>query len=329
MRPVVSSGPSRASDPAERELKERAGRQRGSRDGDQTAGKRSSRARASARGAGGPNAVRVRRLARGADDGFSSPLVPGLKSSEDADRLAAEIAFASHRLTVMEDSPVGLWADVAGGEDIEERSWLAFLIAFVGIGDRADGADPFAAVGSAWVTWAAVNAGDEPRFEGIERGPRGAYEPGRGGATIDAYRAWVERSGSQRDAYSGEGSWSAERRFERVFERLALPGLHRDARFELLVTLGRLGVYELGAGKLQLAGENETTWAAKRALGIGDTILLERRAAELADAVGAPLEALDLAFHNWGSGVRFGDGIDPEIDVGADCLERIRDALGL
>ena len=34
----------------------------------------------------------------------------------------------------------------------------------------------------------------------------------------------------------------AERRFARVFERMALPGLQRGARFDLLATLGRLGV---------------------------------------------------------------------------------------
>ncbi|HEY5316700.1 MAG TPA: hypothetical protein VIJ20_01880, partial [Solirubrobacteraceae bacterium] len=38
--------------------------------------------------------MQVRRLARGADDGFHSSLVPGLKSSVDAERLAEELAFA-------------------------------------------------------------------------------------------------------------------------------------------------------------------------------------------------------------------------------------------
>ena len=39
-----------------------------------------------------------------------------------------------------------------------------------------------------------------------------------------------------------------ERRFARAFERLALPGLHRDARFDLLVTLGELGLHDMQAG---------------------------------------------------------------------------------
>ena len=47
-----------------------------------------------------------------------------------------------------------------------------------------------------------------------------------------------ERAGSQAAAFTGETAWTPERRFARVFERMALPGLHRDARFDLLVTLG-------------------------------------------------------------------------------------------
>ena len=82
------------------------------------------------------------------------------------------------------------------------------------------------------------------------------------------------------------------------------PGLHRDARFDLLVTLGRLGCYELSASALQLGGDNEVTVAAKRAFGIGDSLLLERRAGELAAACEVPLEALDVGLYNWGGGVR-------------------------
>ncbi len=43
-----------------------------------------------------------------------------------------------------------------------------------------------------------------------------------------------------------------------MYERLALPGLHRDARFDLLVTLGALGVYELERG---VAGSSAATIA--------------------------------------------------------------------
>ena len=83
-----------------------------------------------------------------------------------------------------------------------------------------------------------------------------------------------------------------------VFERLALPGFARMGRYELLVTLGRLGLYELLPDSLQLAGarglsaEDLTTLAAKRVFGIGDPLLLERRAAALAQArLGADRDA--------------------------------------
>jgi hypothetical protein len=105
--------------------------------------------------------------------------------------------------------------------------------------------------------------------------------------------------------------------------------MHRDARFELLVSLGQLGLYELTAGALELGGENRVTLACKRALGIGDPLLLERRAADLAEAVGVPLAALDLGLHNWESGRRTTAGVDPDPEAVAQALGRAREALGL
>jgi hypothetical protein len=268
--------------------------------------------------------MQVRRLARGADDGFRSPLVAGVKSSEDAERLAEELAFAAARLARLEDDPPGCYAEVAVGDgDIEERTWLAFLTAYL---CPTDGEDPFAGIRAARVPW---SSGEAPALAGVPLGPRTAHEPDRGTRTLDAYRAWAGRAGSQAAAFSGEASWSPERRFARVFERLALPGLHRDARFDLLVTLGRVGVYELRAGTLELGGANEATTAAKRALGIGDTLLLERRAADLAEAAGIPLEALDLGLHNWGVGRRITMGLEPGAEPDPDALESTRAALGL
>jgi hypothetical protein len=266
--------------------------------------------------------VQVRRLARGADDGFHSPLVPGLRSSQDADRLAEELAFAAGRLTRLESDPPGLYAEVTEG-DLEERTWLAFLIAYL---CPVDGDDPFAGIRAAWTPW---STGEEPDLADVPLGPRTAHDPARGTRTLDAYRAWAGRSGSQAAAFGGDAAWSPERRFARAFERLALPGLHRDARFDLLVTLGRLGVYELRAGSLQFGGENEPTLAAKRALGIGDTMLLERRAAELAAAVELPLEALDLGLYNWGRGTRCTMGLEPGAEPDPDLVDSVRAALGL
>jgi hypothetical protein len=266
----------------------------------------------------------VRRLSRGADDGFSSALVPGLRSGDDAQRLAQELAFAATRLLRLAADPPGLYAEVADpARDLEERTWLAFEIAYLG---PLDGESPFDAIVQARTPW---SSGRLPDLDGVATGPRTAYIPERGTRTIEAYRAWAQRAGSQAAAFTGEAAWMPERRFARVFERLALPGLDRGPRFDLLATLGRLGVYELRAGALGFGGSDVVTLAAKRILGIGDPLLLERRAAELAQACGLPLEALDVGFFNWERGARARLGIEPGVEPEPAALESARGALGL
>jgi hypothetical protein len=308
LRPIVSSSAPRTTQP--RPTTPRPARAR-------TAG-------STARAAGARSGVTVRRVARGADDGYQSPLVIGLKSSTDATRLAEELAFADTRLGLLERDPPGLYAEVADAAGaIEERSWLAFLIAYL---CPLEGEDPFAEIERVRTSWA---SGELPALEGVELGPRTAHDPTRGTKTLEAYRAWAARSGSQESAYTGDAGWSAERRFARAFERLSLPGLHRDARFDLLVTLGRLGVYEIGAGSLALGGANDVTVGAKRAFGIGDPLLLERRAADLASSCGLPLEALDLGLHNWQRGERAHLGVPADTEPDPDTLARVSSALGL
>jgi hypothetical protein len=265
----------------------------------------------------------VRQLARGLDDGYRCALVPGLKSSEDAERLAAELAFATARVRRLEQAPPGLYAEVAGADELEERTWLAFLIAYL---CPLDGPEPFAQIAAVRTTWA---SGELPELAGVQAGPRTAHVPARGNQTLEAYQSWVQRAGTQAAAFTGEAAWTPERRFSRQFERLGLPGLDRGARFELLVSLGRLGVYEMRAASLGLGGENEVTLAAKRLLGIGDSLLLERRAGELAKAAGIPLEALDLGLHNWESGERATVGIGEESEPDGDALAGLRAALEL
>jgi hypothetical protein len=173
-----------------------------------------------------PRGVVTRRLARAADDGYRNALVPGLRATADAERLAAALSAAAERL-----QPPGPFPEVAAEPDLEEATWLAFLLA-LGV---ESGSDPFP-------SWA---SGESP--------PDHAR-------TAEAYRAWAARHGSQEPAFTGEPSWTPQRRFARVFERLALPGFARAGRFELLVGLGAAGRYELEAGELQLTvGEDPTT----------------------------------------------------------------------
>jgi hypothetical protein len=295
-RPLVSSSAPRSGEKAPRSPSSAGGRP--------ASGRPAGRPGRSGQSAG----VTVRRAASVVDDGYSSPLVPGLHSSAEAGRLAEELAFAQARLERLRSDPPGLYRAVADpGADPEERTWLAFLIAYLGPLEEVE--DPFSAISAVRTPW---SSGQLPDLERVATGPRTAHDAARGQATLRAYRAWAERAGSQAAAFTGEAAWAPDRRFARVFERLALPGLHRGARFELLVSLGQTGLYELRAGALVLGGADEVTVAAKRAFGIGDPWLLERRAAQLAQACDAALEALDLALFNWGRGIRAALGVPTE-----------------
>jgi hypothetical protein len=229
--------------------------------------------------------VVTRKLARPADDGYRNPLVPGLRATADAERLGAALAGAAARL-----EPPGPVPAVAAEPDQEEATWLAFLLA-LGVSD-----------GPSWAS------GENPPAQA---------------RTAAAYRAWAARAGGQEAAVQGDDAWTPQRRFARVFERLALPGFARAQRFELLSALGAAGRYELEAGALHLAaGEDATTEAAKRALVSGDKLLLERRARELAEACEVPLGALDRGLAVWGT-----PGDHPEL--GAETTAPIRAALDL
>jgi hypothetical protein len=206
-------------------------------------------------GAGRSGGVVTKRLQRAADDGYRSPLAPGLRATADAERLAAALSAAAARL-----EPPGPYPEIAAEPDLEEATWLAFLLALTG----PDAPTMQEAVRADRPSWA---SGDIPDL------------PGERARAAAAYRAWAQRSGTQADAIRGEAGWTPQRRFARVFERLALPDFPRAARFEFLAALGAAERYELEAGELFLAaGDDATTDAAKRLLVSGDRLLLERRA---------------------------------------------------
>lgn len=138
--------------------------------------------------------------------------------------------------------------------------------------------------------------------------------------TREAFDAWAERAGSLEAAFTGEPAWTPARRFSRLFERLALPGFGRAARFDLLAVLGAAGLYALEPERLHLGGEDDTTVAAKRALVSGDVLLLERRAAALAQAAGLPLAALDRGLAVWNA---------PGTELSGEASPGVRAALGL
>jgi Alpha-glutamyl/putrescinyl thymine pyrophosphorylase clade 3 len=286
--------------------------------------------------------MRVHREGRAADDGYRSELVPGLRASADALRLAEEIAFSSGRLLALGASPPGPYGEARtlAGADLERATWICFLIVYL---SPLEDEDPFAGIRQALTD----SPAHVPDLDAVPLGPRSSHDPRRGGETLLAYAQWAARGGkaaaasaataddgSQASAFTGDPAWTPARRFERVFERLALPGFARMGRYDLLVTLGRLGLYELQADSLHLSGarglsaEDPTTLAAKRVFGIGDSLLLERRAATLAQAASVPVEALDLALANWHSPQPATLGFPREVtDEGA--FERAGEALGL
>ncbi|HEX3910691.1 MAG TPA: hypothetical protein VHW67_08325 [Solirubrobacteraceae bacterium] len=297
--------------------------------------------RGAARGSRG-GGLHVRHQQRAVEDGYSSELLPGLRASADAARLAQELAFASGRLLVLSGSSPGsageerpvlpdLYAEARAlaASDLEQASWICFLSAYL-CPLEDEGVDAFAGIRLALQS----DREQLEDLEGVALGPRSSHDPARGAATLSAYRGWYRQAGSQALAFEGDSSWTPQRRFERLFERLALPGLSRAARYELLVLLGTLGLYPLQADSLHLSGaratgaEDATILAAKRIFAIGDPLLLERRARALAEASDIPLAALDLALSNWDRGERATLGFPAWISD-EQALVRTQDALGL
>jgi hypothetical protein len=246
-----------------------------------------------------PGGLVTKRLARAEDDGYRNPLLPGLRATADAERLAGALTAAAQRL-----APPGPYDAVDEEADPEQATWLALLLALVG----PDAPEIQAAVAEAPPRWA---DGEVPDLPGVD--PR----------TIGAYRQWAVRAGSQEAAFTGEPDWTPQRRFARVFERLALPGFTRAARFELLATLGAADLYPLEADSLQLGVEDDAaTLAAKRVLQSGDRMLLERRARDLAGAAELPLEAFDRGLAVWGTP-------GPHVDLTEELPAAVRAAFGL
>lgn len=284
----------------------------------------------------GGKEVHVQRENRAADDGYRSGLLPGLRASGDAEALAQEIAFAHGRLLALGAAPPDLYGEVRAlaEEDIERATWTCFLAAYL---SPLDSDHPFLGIRLLLAAAPEIDAHEEDLLGDLDRiplGPRTSHDPARGMSTLLAYRHWAERSGGQARAFEGDSGWSPQRRFERGFERLALPGFGRMGRYDLLVTLGRLGLYELRADSLHLSSASDahsgdlTTLAGKRVFAIGDPLLIERRARALAEAISVPIETLDLALANWGSGSRATLGFRRET-CDLHALERSREAFEL
>ena len=266
----------------------------------------------------------TRQMSRAPDDGYEHELVPGLRSSADARRLAGELAFSAARLAELESDPPGLIGEAAAIEDREEALWLLFQIAYV---SPTDDEDPWAGIATVRTSWA---SGSNPDPSIAPLGPRSTHDPRRGDAGFAAYRQHAARAGGQVAALAGEPSWTPQNRFDRAFERLGVPGFGRTPRYDFLVMASRLGLAELDPWTLHLsaaAATDPVALAAKRVLGIGDLVLLQRRSRDLAHAVDVPVAALDLALWNFSSPERTRAGSAAEPDDAQSA--RIAATLGL
>ena len=136
---------------------------------------------------------------------------------------------------------------------------------------------------------------------------------------------WAERAGSQAQAFIGDPAWPDQRRFDRAFERLSLPGFGRAA-LRAAGDLGRLGVFEVRPWSLQLSGDalDPTSWPPSACSASAIRCCCSAARHDLAIGVGVPIEALDLALANW---LRpEGERITAGATVGAEGP--LRDAIG-
>ena len=139
--------------------------------------------------------------------------------------------------------------------------------------------------------WASDEVPEHPRRRPAHRSP-----PTAPGPSAPARRP---------TAFLGEPAWTPERRFGRVFERLALPGLRpRAPRYELLADARRRRPLDArGRRAAPRRGDDATTLAAKRVLVSGDAMLLERRAARSRrGAAGCRSARSTAALAVWGDG---------------------------
>ncbi len=245
------------------------------------------------------------KLTRNADDGFRSELLPGIRSSADAMVLAQELTLAEARLSAIATDAAGPWAAVAERASDPSQAFVAALVIAVASPDDVAGSLVTAAGALAALEPAAAELDDSGTLPGasaiaeiLDAGPRGPRAHDASGAALAVPAQLAQRSaGSLATGLAGEASWTPERRFARLLDRLALKGLPRAVRYDLLVALGRAGALPVRADGLHL-GTDQVTDAAKRLFAVADVALLERRAAALIEATDVAWDALELALWN-------------------------------
>ena len=134
---------------------------------------------------------------RASADGYSSPLLPGVHASADAQRLAQEVAFSAGRLALLREHPPGAYGEARALGDAEAAARACFLIAYL---SPAQGEDPFAAIRAA----IADPARELAELDREQLGPRSSYDAARGAQTLEAYERMLEQAGGARAAFVGD-----------------------------------------------------------------------------------------------------------------------------
>ena len=242
----------------------------------------------------GASTLSVRRMARAADDGYEHELLPGLRATEDAARLADELAFAEARLHELRDAPPGLYAEVAAAEDPEEAAWLAFQIALL---SPLEDDDPWAGIAAARTAWATGELPATRRRARAARAPRRATVPprptARGSAARDPRRP--------RSPPSRRGR--PQRRFDRAYERLSLPGFGRARATSCWCCWAGWASSTCAPRRWRSPASRPTRPSRRPSASSASATRCSwaARASALATEVGVTLEALDLGLRNFGA----------------------------
>lgn len=246
------------------------------------------------------------KLARNIDDGYRSELLPGLRSSADALRLAQELTIAEARLSAIGGPAAGPWALVGELAGQPASAFVAALVIAVASPDEAAGSLDTASKALITLLEYDSSLADLERIGRVtelaavlDAGPRGPRGHDASGAALAVPAQVAQRSGGSLEAaLLGDQHWTPERRFARTLDRLAFRGLPRAVRYDVLVALGRAGALPVKADGLHL-GSDQVTDAAKRLFAIADVSLLEKRAAAVVEATGVAWDAFEHALWNF------------------------------
>ena len=270
--------------------------------------------RAAPRGA--PAACACAARAAPLDDGYRSALLPGLRASADAERLAEEIAFAGGRLLAARRRrrPASTERrERSARSDLERATWICFLIAYL---CPLEGEDPFAGIRQALER---VPGGERLIDERPRRGPARAAHLARSRARRrDAARLpRVDRppavgDGSAAGAFTGDPGWSAAAALRaRCSSGSRCPGWRAPGATSCSSRSGGSGCTSCRPTRCTSAGARGGR--DRRRHHAGRQARVRRSAIRCCSSAArarsprrspCPIEALDLALANWAAGER-------------------------